>query len=399
MDPILNPFLPGAGAQPPELTGRRDLLEQARIALGRTRRGRPAKSFVAIGLRGVGKTVVLQRIRGVAEADGFNTCFIEAHEHSRLPELLIPQVRRLILDLDRLGALNEQVKRGLRVLKSFMSRFKLSYADMEIELDISPETGTADSGNLDADLTELLLALGRAAMARGVAVALLIDEMQFLVEHDLAALIMALHRCVQDALPVVLLGAGLPQTLTLAAKSKSYAERLFEFPVVGPLCREDVFQALRAPVEKQGASWSDAAVETVWNDTAGYPYFLQEWGYHSWNAAAGPVITGTDVDHARATAIRQLDENFFRVRFGRLTPGERNYLRAMAAIGPGPHRSAAVAELLRSRLPTLSSYRTRLIEKGMIHSPAHGELAFSVPLFDRFLKRIMPDWAPPYMGT
>ena len=399
MDPLLNPFLPGAGAQPPELTGRQDLLERARITLGRTRLGRPAKSFVAIGLRGVGKTVLLHRIRILAEADSYHTCFIEAHEHARLPELLIPQIRRLILDLDRLGALNEHVKRGLRVLKSFMSVFKLSYADMEIELDISPETGSGDSGNLEADLTELLLALGRAAAARSVAVALLVDEMQFLAERDLAALIMALHRCVQHALPIVLIAAGLPQTLTLAGKSKSYAERLFEFPTVGPLCQDDARLALRAPVEKQGASWSDDALDLVWTDTAGYPYFLQEWGYHAWNAAEGSVITGEDVAKAGKTAVAQLDDNFFRVRFGRLTPSERTYLRAMAALGPGPHRTGAVADLLGSLMPVQSSFRTRLIDKGMIYSPQHGEIAFSVPLFDRFLKRIMPDWAPKMAST
>ena len=179
MDPIFNPFLPGAGAQPPELTGRSDLLERARVALGRMRLGRPANSFIAVGLRGVGKTVLLQRIRALAESDSYQICFIEANKHGRLPELLIPQIRRLMLDLDRLGALNEHVKRGLRVLKSFMSVFKIGYADLEIELDISPETGAADSGNLEADLTALMLALGRAAQARKVAVALLIDEMQF----------------------------------------------------------------------------------------------------------------------------------------------------------------------------------------------------------------------------
>lgn len=395
MDPILNPYLPGAGAQPPELTGRQELLEQARITLGRTRLRRPTKSFIAIGLRGVGKTVLLQRIRAMADSEKFETCFFEAHEHATLPELLIPQARRLILDLDRLGALNEQVKRGLRVLKSFMSRFKLSYADMEIELDISPEAGAADSGNLEADLPELLIALGRAAAARNTSVAMFIDEMQFLTERDLAALIMALHRCVQDALPIVLIAAGLPQTLILASKSKSYAERSLDFPEVGPLSREDAYQALRAPAENQHASWTPEALARAWSDTAGYPYFLQEWGYHAWNASAGPEITGADVERASAQAIKQLDENFFRIRFGRLTPGERNYLRAMAALGPGPHRSVAVAQLLGARVTALSTFRTRLIEKGMIYSPAHGDIAFSVPLFDRFLQRIMPEWIAP----
>lgn len=395
MDPVLNPFIPGAGAQPPELTGREELLEQARIALARTKRGRSVKNLIAIGLRGTGKTVLLQRIRAMADADACHSCFIEAHGHDSLGELLIPHVRHLILDLDRLGALNEQVKRGLRVLKSFMSCFKLSYADLELELDIAPETGAADSGNLEADLTELLLALGRAAAARDVAIALLIDEMQFLGQRDLAALIMALHRCAQYALPVVLIGAGLPQILTSVGRAKSYAERMFEFPIVGPLNRDDAYRALRVPVTRQGSAWTDDALEQAWHDTAGYPYFLQEWGYHSWNAAAGPTISETDVTTASAAAVAQLDNNFFQVRFGRLTSRERDYLRAMAELGAGPHASLAIAEVLRVRVQALSAYRSRLIGKGLVYSPEHGATAFSVPLFDRFLKRIMPDWAPP----
>jgi AAA ATPase domain len=394
MDPLLNPFVPGAGAQPPELTGRQHLLELARIALGRTRRGRAAKNLIAIGLRGTGKTVLLQRISNMAVADSCHTCFIEAHEHEHLAELLIPQVRRLILDLDRLGALNEHVKRGLRVLKSFMSCFKLSYADLELELDIAPETGSADSGMLESDLTELLVSLGRAAAARQVGIAILIDEIQFLTQRDLAALSMALHRCAQHALPVVLIAVGLPQILTMAGKSKSYAERMFEFPEVGPLSLEDADLALRAPVEKQGASWADGALEKIWHDTAGYPYFLQEWGYHSWNIARGPAIGAADVVKASTGAVAQLDDNFFRVRFGRLTRRERDYLRAMAELGPGPHRSVAVADLFGLRVQALSSFRSRLIDKGLIYSPEYGLSAFSVPLFDRFLKRNMPDWAP-----
>lgn len=394
MDPLRNPYVPGAGAQPPELTGRRDLLENARIALGRTRLGKPVKSVIAIGLRGTGKTVLLQRIRAMAETDKYHTCFIEAHDHAPLAEMLMPHLRRLLLDFDRLGALNQQVKRGLRVLKSFMSGFRLSYADMALELDISSEAGAADSGDLEADMAELFLALGRAAAARESGVALLIDEMQFLDQRDLAALIMALHRCAQHALPVLLAGAGLPQVMAMTGRSRSYAERMFDFPEVGSLSQADSNQALLVPAEKQGITWTSAALDTVWRDTAGYPYFLQEWGYHGWNVAVGPEISANDIDNARAAAIMQLDESFFRVRFGRLTPKERDYVRAMAELGGGPHRSVAVAELMGVRVQALSSYRSRLIDKGMIYSPAHGETAFSVPLFDRFLKRIMPDWAP-----
>ncbi len=398
MDIFQNPFVPGAGVQPPELPGRHDLLDLARIALGRARAGRPVKSLIAIGLRGTGKTVLLQRIRAMADTDGYHTCFIEAHDGARFAEIVIPHLRRLLLEFDRLGALNEQVKRGLRVLKSFMSGFKISYADMSLELGVGAETGSADSGNLEADLGDLLLAVGRAAAARQTGVALLIDEVQMLGQRDLSALIMALHRCAQYAVPVILVAVGLPQTMNMTGQTRSYAERMFEFPAVGALNRTDTNQALTVPTGRQGVSWSDAALERVWLDTAGYPYFLQEWGYHSWNVASGSEITVEDVDKARAAAIMQLDENFFRVRFGRLTPKERDYVRAMAELGPGPHRSSAVAALMGVRVQALSSYRSRLIDKGMIYSPEHGDTAFSVPLFDRFMKRIMPDWAPGSVG-
>jgi hypothetical protein len=341
----------------------------------------------------------LQRIRAMAEADQYHTCFIEAHDNAPLAEILIPYLRRLMLDFDRIGALDQHVKRGLRVLKSFMSGFKISYADMALELDITAEAGAADSGDLEADLAELFLALGRAAAARDSGVALLIDEIQFLNQRDLAALIMALHKCAQYAVPIVLVGAGLPQVMAMTGRSRSYAERMFEFPTVGSLCQEDSNLALRIPAERQGISWTDAALDQVWQDTAGYPYFLQEWGYHGWNVAAGPAISADDVDKARATAIMQLDESFFRVRFSRLTPKERDYVRAMAELGPGPHRSVAIAELMGVRVQALSSYRSRLIDKGMIYSPAHGVTAFSVALFDRFLKRIMPDRAPPTVSS
>ena len=398
MDLLTNPFVPGAGVQPPELTGRRDLLEYTRLTLERVRGGRPVKSLIAIGLRGTGKTVLLQRIRAMADGNGYHTCFLEMHDNAPLAEIIIPHLRRLILDFDRLGALNEQVKRGLRVLKSFMSGFKITYADMALELGVGAETGTADSGNLETDLGDLLLAVGRAAAARNTCVALLIDEVQMLKARDLSALIMALHRCAQYAVPVVLIAAGLPQVMGMAGATRSYAERMFEFPTVGPLNQVDAGLALSIPTGKQGVTWTDAALERVWRDTGGYPYFLQEWGYHSWNVASGSAITAEDVDKARAAAIMQLDENFFRVRFGRLTPRERDYVRAMAELGPGPHRSSAVAALMGVRVQALSSYRSRLIDKGMIYSPEHGDTAFSVPLFDRFMKRIMPDWVPSAVG-
>jgi len=395
MDPIRNPYVPGAGAQPPALTGREDLLERARVMLERVRLGRPTKSFIAVGLRGVGKTVLLNRVRQMAETIGYRAVFIEAHEHKSLPELLVPPLRRVLLEFDRLGALSEQVKRGLRVLKSFMSGIKLRYAEAELALDIDSEHGAADSGDIEADLPELFASLGKAAAARSVPVVLFIDEIQYLGEKDMSALIMSLHRVAQENLPVVLVAAGLPQVVGLSGRSKSYAERLFDFPPVDALGEADATRALSAPAEAEGVSYEPDVLNDIIVTTLGYPYFLQEAGYHVWNAAERSPISQADLRRAMPLALQRLDESFFRVRFDRLTPREKEYLRAMAQLGPGPHRSGEIAEMLGMGVRTAGPLRNGLLIKGMIYSPAHGDTAFTVPLFDAFLRRIMPDWSPP----
>ncbi len=395
MDPVRNPFVPGAGTPPPELTGREDFLERARILLERLRAGRGGKSLVVVGLRGVGKTVLLVRAQQTAGALGCRTAFVEAHENKGLAELLLPHLRRILLDLDRLGALSTTVKTGLRVLKSFMSGLSLRYGEVEVTLDIDPEPGAADSGDLEADLPELFAAIGRAARDRNCCVALFLDEIQYLPAREMSALIMALHRVAQQGLPLTVLAAGLPQVVGLSGRSKSYAERLFDFPELGPLVVEDAGDALTIPCGQIGVAWQPAALAEIHAATGGYPYFLQEWGYHTWNLAAGPVITGDDVRAASPVAVQRLDESFFRVRFDRLTPRERDYLRAMAALGPGPHRSGDIADRLAMTVERAGPLRAGLIGKGMIYSPAHGDTAFTVPLFDQFLRRIMPDWASP----
>ena len=390
MDPIRNPYVPGAGTPPPELTGRGELLERARITLARLKLGRSSKSFIAVGLRGVGKTVLLSRVRHMAEESGYRTCSIEAHEHKGLPELLLPHLRRVLLELDRLGALSEHVKRGLRVLKSFMSAAKLKYGDLELALDIDGEQGAADSGDLEADLPELFVALGRAAAARGTCVILLIDELQYLSEKHMSALIMGLHRAAQDVLPLLLVGAGLPQVVGLTGRSKSYAERLFDFPTVDALTPEDASRALSEPAKDEGVYYDSEAMVRIFDVTRGYPYFLQEWGYHTWNKAASSPITVADVEAASPVALHALDESFFRVRLDRLTPRERDYLRAMAELGPGPHRSGDISDALGISVTSAGPLRSGLIGKGMIFSPAHGDTAFTVPLFDQFMRRTIP---------
>lgn len=392
MDPIRNPFAPGAGTPPPELAGRAEFLARAGVVLQRVRAGKPEKSFIATGLRGVGKTVLLVRLQEMAEELGFRTSLIEAREQTPLPHLLALQIRRLLLELDRLGSLSEAVKRGLRVFRSFISSLKLKHGDIELVLDVDPEKGFADSGDLETDLPDLLVALGQAAASRQAAIALLIDELQYVSETEMSALIMALHRAAQQRLPIVMLAAGLPQVIGVTGRSKSYAERLFDFPEIGPLSAEESRRALAEPADAAGVSFTEKAFEALFHVTKGYPFFLQEWGYTVWNLAEASPITAADVHAATAEAIAKLDRSFFRVRFDRLTPREKSYLRAMAELGPGPHRSGDIADLLGIRVQAAGPLRSGLIRKGMIYGPAFGGTAFTVPLFDQFMKRTMPDW-------
>jgi hypothetical protein len=390
MDPIKNPYSPGAGSPPPELVGRAGILEQARILLARIKEKRPEKSIILTGLRGVGKTVLLNEIERKAAETGYRTVPLEAHEERTLASLLVPPLRRLLFDLDRLAGAGNKAKRGLAVLKSFMNGFKLKLGEIEVGLDIEPERGTADSGDLESDVPALFLAVAEAAEERQIPVALLIDELQYFSTKELSALIMAMHKMQQRQLPLLLLGAGLPILPGLAGESKSYAERLFSFPFIGALSEQDAIKALRDPTRALGVDFEDAALNETYRLTQGYPYFLQEWGYQAWNRAPEPPITLQVVREATPMVIRRLDENFFRVRFDRLTPSERRFLRSMASFGPAPIRSSDVADKLGVTASSLGPVRSKLIKKGMIYSPAYGELAFTVPLFDQFMLRAMP---------
>ena len=347
-----------------------------------------------VGLRGVGKTVLLDQLMRDAEADGFCTVRSETPENRSLPALLAPQIRLALLHLNRTEAAKDAVSRGLRALAGFARALKVKYHDLEVGFDAQPEPGLADNGDLEIDLTALLEQVGVAARKANTAVVLFIDELQYLPQDQFAALIAALHRCVQRQLPVTIVGAGLPQLRALAGDAKSYAERLFDFPTIGPLSPEEAKRALRKPAADAGVDYTDGAVAEILARTQGYPYFLQEWGNSSWEIADASPITQTDVERGSQEAIATLDESFFRVRFDRLTPTERRYLRAMAELGPGAHRSGDIAGALGKSVTALAVLRQSLIVKGMIWSPGHGETAFTVPLFDGFMKRIMPgdDW-------
>lgn len=387
MDPVTNPYAPGAGSQPPELAGRDEVLERTRITLARIKQGRPAKSFMLVGLRGVGKTVLLNKIHTIAEESGYVAAMVETPESKSLPEVLLPCLRRILLQLDTKERVNQVVKRSLMILKGFANALKVSVGEVEFGLAIESAHGIADSGDLDADLPDLFEAVGQAAKARSTAVALIIDEVQYIPEAEFSALIMAVHRLSQRQLPLVVIGAGLPQLVGLAGKSKSYAERLFDYPQIGPLTEMDARAALIEPAVREGANYEDAAIERVLEVTRGYPYFIQEWGYHGWNTAAVSPITADDIDQATMTAVANLDESFFRVRFDRLTPREKAYMFAMASLGPGPHRSGDIAAKLKVAVESVAPLRSSLIKKGMVYSPAHGDTAFTVPMFDEFLER------------
>ena len=392
MDPIKNPFAPGAGSPPPELVGRDPILDQARILLGRVKQKKSEKSMLLTGLRGVGKTVLLNEIERLAKSEEYRTIQIEAHEDKALGPLIAPYLRTVLYELDRVAGAGDKVKRGLAVLRSFIGVLKVEVGDVTFGLDIDPEKGAADSGDLEIDLPNLFVAVAEAAEERKSAVALLIDEIQYFNQKELGALIMAMHKIQQRQLPLVLLGAGLPILPGLAGESKSYAERLFSFPDIGALSEQDAAKALREPTLAAGVIFEVPAMTEVFRLTKGYPYFLQEWGYQSWNLAPASPITLPIVQAATAKVIPRLDQNFFRVRFDRLTPSEKNFLRAIAQLGPGPQRTGDIADTLRVKISSLGPVRAKLIKKGMIYSPAHGDIAFTVPLFNEFMVRAIPEF-------
>ncbi|HET8781502.1 MAG TPA: ATP-binding protein [Pyrinomonadaceae bacterium] len=394
MNPVTNPFAPGAGTRPPELAGRDELRQVVDVAIQRVRRGLTTKSILMVGLRGVGKTVLLDRMRDDAEAIDIQTIRVEAPEGRSLPAMLAPELRRGLLRLSRQQRSKEIADRALRGLAGFAKGLKLKYADIELGFDFEPEAGLADNGDLEQDLQALFEVVGMAAQRAGTAFILFIDELQYVQEDQLAALITSLHRTAQRQLPLILVGAGLPQLRGRMGHAKSYAERLFDFPIIGALPPAAAEIAIRKPVEAQGVRIEDDALNQIVNETRGYPYFLQEWGKHAWEVAEASPISIDDVLLASKTAVAALDESFFRVRFDRLTPVEKKYLRAMAELGPGPHRSGDIADQLERKVTSLGPTRNQLISKGMVWSPNHGDTAFTVPLFDEFMRRIMPgsDW-------
>ena len=388
MDRRKNPYAPGAGLQPPELAGRNKLLEEAMIDMDRVLDARPTKGMMMLGLRGVGKTVLLNRLHGIAEEKGFRTANVEAPEGGMLPQLLVPELRQVLYSLDLKASTGQMVRRAASILRNFAAVFKVKVGDFEIG--VGEAAGKADTGNLEQDLPDLLIAVCEAAKERNVALAIFLDEVQYLSSGELASLIVACHEVAQRNLPMFFAGAGLPQIAALAGNAKSYAERLFNYPEVGQLDPSAASAALLHPAKREGVELEDGAVQQILHLTERYPYFIQEWGFHVWNSAPASPIKRIDVNEATPGIIAHLDANFFRVRFDRLTPLQQKYLRGMAELGAGPFQTGEIAAKLGVEPASVATVRQQLINKGMVWSQRHGETAFTVPLFDEFMKRQMP---------
>ena len=388
MDRRNNPYAPGAGLQPPELAGRDRLIDDVTIDMDRVLRRRPTKGLILLGLRGVGKTVLLNRLRAFADDKGFQTAKVEAPEGSVLPDLLAPELRRILYALDVRQSGGRHLRRAVSVLRGFANAFKVKIGD--IEFSVEPAPGEGDSGNLEQDLPPLLKAVAEAAAERRSAVGLFLDEIQYLSSIELAAVVVACHEIAQRNLPLLFIGAGLPQVAALAGKAKSYAERLFDYPEVGPLDSDAARAAIAIPAKNEGVSFADDAVDAILQATQNYPYFIQEWGFQVWNRAPSSPIERAVVADATPDVIAHLDTNFFRVRFDRLTVLQQKYLRAMAELGPGPHKTGRIATTLGVAATSVATVRQQLVNKGMVWSQRRGETEFTAPLFDSFMKRQMP---------
>jgi len=385
MDPFRNPFAPGAGSRPPELAGRDAILEATAIACGRAVNGRSARSVMLLGLRGTGKTVLLNEIGRNAQARGLLVSRVESPEGESLARLIYPEMRKVMRSLSGVDAARQLATTGLRGLRSFASVFRIDISGVEVG--IEPAPGIADTGDLQYDLPDLFTLIGQAAKAAGRGWVLLIDEVQYLSGADLSALIVALHRISQEGLPVLLVGAGLPQIARLAGEAKSYAERLFQYPAVGPLDPVSAAQAIEKPINEEEATIAPEALRLIVERTRGYPFFLQEWASVVWNNAPGPDITLGDADRSYAETLALLDDGFFKVRIDRLTRAEVQFVKAMAGLGDGPYAMADVAHAMGRHQKSLGPARSSIITKGMIYSTDHGYLDFSVPLFADFMRR------------
>lgn len=396
MDPVLNPYTPNAGAQPPAVLGRDVQLQTFDLLLRRMSAGRTEQSMIVTGLRGVGKTVLLGRFRNKAHELDWVVIEREVSKHDDLQfrRQMVSSIRTSLFELSPKARWSDRMQRAAAVLKSFSVSVDPG-GTLTGGIDVDAVQGFADQQDLQADLTDLLVAVGEAAKDAKKGLVLLFDEVQFLSKTQLEALISALHKTVQRGLPVTMVGAGLPQIAELAGDAKSYSERLFKFPRIGNLDDSDARAALVEPAQAEKADYSDEALSLAIEVTGGYPYFLQELGYAVWGVADGPTITREDVDLAVPTYQAKLDESFFRVRLDRATEMERVYLRAMAELGSEPQKAQDVAAVIGRKSTQMGPTRAKLINMGLLYTPEHGYAAFTVPHFDKFLLRAIPELVLP----
>lgn len=396
MDPVDNPYTPNAGARPDVLVGRADQLARFDVLLRRLARGRTEQSMIITGLRGVGKTVLLGQFRDKAQAQGWSVLDHEVvkHDDRSFRMDVAMRLRTALLELAPRARWNDRFRRAAAALSSFTLTVD-PQGQFQAALNVDAIEGLADHGDLSMDLTDVLVALGAAAKDRESGVVLLLDEVQFLSKGQLEALIMALHKTVQRQLPITLVGAGLPQIAELAGDAKSYAERLFTFPRIGDLSRDDARRALAEPAEAEGVAYTPGALELAVDVTGGYPYFIQELGYAVWGVAQqGPIDEG-DVRDAIELYEAKLDSSFFRVRLDRATELQTAYLRAMAELGPEPQKAGDVAAVLGRESTQLGPTRAELVDMGLLYTPQHGYAEFTVPHFDAFMRRAMPELVIP----
>jgi hypothetical protein len=388
VDRSRNPYTPNAGAPPKYLAGRRAEVEDFRVLLQRLQRGYTEQSMIVTGLRGVGKTVLLGEYQRIADQENWVAVDAEVSKNTPFGPQIANLARRALLQTSPKARWGDRARAAAAVLKSF-SLTVAPDGSLSGGLDVEAAMGRADTGNLNDDLADVFQAIGEAAKDHNRGAVFLFDEVQFLSKPELEALIGAVHRTVQRQLPVTFAGAGLPQLPGLAGEAKSYAERLFKFPTIGRLEPSDAAEALREPARSEGVEYDQAAIDHIVDYTEGYPYFIQEYGRAVWTNAPGPRITRADAQQARDLVEAELDQSFFRARVQRATPEELRYMRAMAELGPDPHKAADVADVLGRASEQIAPLRARLISKGLLYTPRHGFATFTVPQFDRFMRRYM----------
>lgn len=397
MDPTRNPFVPGAGMRPPTMAGRDEAVQMSKVALAQLKRGAFSRPGILYGLRGVGKTVLLNVIESHARDAGCHVISFEATDKVGLEEGLIPELQRVLGRLSASAKAKQLALRATNAVQDLLSRLELAFGEASVK--VSAPKQASHAGAIEVHLTNALVAVGEAARAADEPVVIFIDELQYMhlreSGRDLGALIAALHKAGQQNLPIGFFGAGLPQIHGVVTSLKSYAERFFEFSKVGALSADDASRAIRQPITEGEESIADDALAYLVGKTRGYPYFLQEYGRFAWQCAEASPISLQDAEQAHGEATKALDAGFFEARMQRATPKERTYLFAMAGLGgSGPYSSNAVARAMGVKAAAVTPYRDALIKKGIIWSPARGSLEFTVPMFDEYLRRQIPASAP-----